>query len=148
MCSSDLKHNVVITTAQVPGRRPPLLVTEAAVAAMSPGSVVVDLGASELGGNVAGSRPDETIVTEGGVTIVGAGNLASDAPAAASAAYSRNVCALLGHLVHDGALVIDLADEIQAGIVIAHDGAIVHGQTFALLNPPADAATADGGTAS
>ncbi len=142
------KHNVVITTAQVPGRRPPLLVTDAAVSAMSPGSVVVDLGASELGGNVAGSRPDETIVTAGGVTIVGAGNLASDAPAAASAAYSRNVCALLIHLVHDGALAIDLADEIQAGIVIAHDGAIVHAPTHALLNPPADAASTDGGTAS
>ncbi len=142
------KHNVVITTAQVPGRRPPLLVTEAAVAAMSPGSVVVDLGASELGGNVAGSRPDETVVTAGGVTIVGAGNLASDAPAAASAAYSRNVCALLAHLVHDGALAIDLADEIQAGIVIAHDGAIVHAPTNALLNAPADAASTDGGTAS
>ena len=142
------KHNVVITTAQVPGRRPPLLVTEAAVAAMSPGSVVVDLGASELGGNVAGSRPDETVVTAGGVTIVGAGNLASDAPSAASAAYSRNVCALLAHMVHDGALAIDLADEIQAGIVIAHDGAIVHTPTNALLNPPADAASTDGGTAS
>ena len=138
------KHNVVITTAQVPGRRPPVLVTEAAVAAMAPGSVVVDLGASPLGGNVAGSRPDETVVTENGVTIVGAGNLASDAAAAASAAYSRNVCALLTHLVHDGALVIDLADEIQAGIVITHDGAVVHGPTNALLKPADPAVSANG----
>src|SRR5215468_10766814 len=94
------KHQVVITTAQVPGRRPPLLVTEAALAQMAPGSVVVDLGASSLGGNVAGSVPDDTIVTPGGVTIVGAGNLASAAPGAASAAFSRNICALLTHLVH------------------------------------------------
>ena len=145
------KHNVVITTAQVPGRRPPLLVTEAAIAAMAPGSVVVDLGASDLGGNVAGSQPDETVVTAGGVTIVGAGNLASDAPGAASAAYSRNVCALLAHLVHDGALVIDLADEIQAGVIIAHDGAVVHGPTNALLHPnegPATARSAGEGAAS
>jgi H+-translocating NAD(P) transhydrogenase subunit alpha len=145
------KHNVVITTAQVPGRRPPLLVTEAAIAAMAPGSVVVDLGASDLGGNVAGSQPDDTVVTAGGVTIVGAGNLASDAPGAASAAYSRNVCALLAHLVHDGALVIDLADEIQAGVVIAHDGAVVHGPTNALLHPnegPATTRSAGEGAAS
>ncbi|HEU0242020.1 MAG TPA: NAD(P) transhydrogenase subunit alpha [Micromonosporaceae bacterium] len=135
LMSHIAKHNVVITTAQVPGRRPPLLVTEAAVAAMSPGSVVVDLGASEFGGNVAGSRPDETVVTANGVTIVGAGNLAADAPGAASAAYSRNVCALLTHLVHDGELAIDLTDEIQAGIVITHDGAVVHAATNGALNP-------------
>jgi H+-translocating NAD(P) transhydrogenase subunit alpha len=142
------KHNVVITTAQVPGRRPPLLVTEAAIALMTPGSVVVDLGASELGGNVVGSRADETVVTDGGVTIVGAGNLASDAPSAASAAYSRNVCALLAHLVHDGVLAIDLTDEIQAGIVIAHDGSVVHGPTTALLAPADPASPATGGNAS
>ena len=57
------KQNVVITTAQVPGRRPPLLVTEETIAAMAPGSVIVDLAASALGGNVAGSKPDETVVT-------------------------------------------------------------------------------------
>ena len=67
------RHDVVITTAQVPGRRPPLLVTEDALKAMSPGSVIVDMGASALGGNVTGSRPGETIVTGNGVTIVGRG---------------------------------------------------------------------------
>ena len=129
------KQNVIITTAQVPGRRPPLLVTEAAIAGMQPGSVIVDIAASALGGNVAGSVPDETIVTEGGVTVIGAPNLASDAAAAASAAFSRNICAVLAHLVPDGEIAIDLADEIQAGIVVAHDGAVVHPATAALLAP-------------
>ena len=72
--------DVVITTAQVPGRRPPVLVTADTVAAMRPGSVVVDLGASDLGGNVEGSVPDERVVTPGGVTVVGAGNLAAELP--------------------------------------------------------------------
>jgi NAD(P) transhydrogenase subunit alpha len=127
------RQNVVITTAQVPGRRPPLLVTEAAIAKMAPGSVIVDIAASVLGGNVAGSVPDETIVTDGGVTIIGAPNLPSDAASAASAAASRNLCAVLAHLIHDGEIAIDPSDEIQAGIVIAHDGAVVHPATAALL---------------
>jgi NAD(P) transhydrogenase subunit alpha len=116
------RHDVVITTAQVPGRRPPLLVTEDAIKAMSGGSVIVDMGASPLGGNVAGSRPDETVVTENGVTVIGAGGLAASVPTAASNAYSRNISALLLHMTKDGALAIDLNDEIQAGVVISHDG--------------------------
>ncbi|HEY2791088.1 MAG TPA: NAD(P) transhydrogenase subunit alpha, partial [Micromonosporaceae bacterium] len=109
------RQNVVITTAQVPGRRPPQLVTEAAIAKMAPGSVIVDIAASALGGNVAGSVPDQTIVTDGGVTIIGAPNLPSDAATAASAAASRNICAVLAHLIHDGEIAIDTSDEIQAG---------------------------------
>lgn len=120
------RHDVVITTAQVPGRRPPQLVSAAAVRAMAPGSVIVDLAAGPLGGNVAGSRPDETVVTDNGVTIIGAGDLAATVPVSASEAYSRNVSALLLHLIHDGALVIDTSDEIQAGVVITHGGQIVH----------------------
>jgi NAD(P) transhydrogenase subunit alpha len=120
------RHDVIITTAQVPGRRPPLLVTEDAIKEMAGGSVIVDMGASALGGNVAGSRPDETIVTENGVTVVGAGSLASSVPTAASNAYSRNVSALLLHMVADGALALDLNDEIQAGVVISHGGKLVH----------------------
>ena len=112
------RHDVVITTAQVPGRRPPLLVTEDAVKAMSPGSVIVDMGASALGGNVSGSQPGETVVTGNGVTIVGAENLPATVPAAASAAYSRNISALLLHLTKDGAFAIDTSDAIQAGVVI------------------------------
>ena len=127
------KQDVVITTAQVPGRRPPLLVTEDAIKAMSPGSVIVDMGASALGGNVTGSSPGETLVTGNGVTIVGADNLPATVPTAASNAYSRNISALLLHMTKDGALAIDTSDEIQAGVVIAHDGTVVHEGVASLL---------------
>ncbi|HEV2537010.1 MAG TPA: NAD(P) transhydrogenase subunit alpha [Streptosporangiaceae bacterium] len=137
------RHDVVITTAQVPGRRPPLLVTEDAVKAMSPGSVIVDMGASTLGGNVSGSQPGETVVTGNGVTIVGADNLPATVPAAASAAYSRNISAILLHLIRNGELAIDTGDEIQAGVVIAHDGAVVHPGVASLL-APAEAPTNEG----
>jgi NAD(P) transhydrogenase subunit alpha len=126
------KHDVVITTAQVPGRRPPLLVTEDAIKAMSPGSVIVDMGASALGGNVAGSAPGAVTITGNWVTVIGAGQLAASVPTAASNAYSRNISALLEHLLSDGELAIDLTDEIQAGVVITHDGAIVHPGVLAL----------------
>jgi len=126
-------HDVVITTAQVPGRRPPLLVTETAVRSMRPGSVIVDMAASDLGGNVELSRPGERVLTDGGVTIVGAGNLASTMAAGASAAYSHNISALLLHLVRDGAVVVDQEDEIQAGVLVTHDGTVVHPGTAALL---------------
>ncbi|HEX3750698.1 MAG TPA: NAD(P) transhydrogenase subunit alpha [Streptosporangiaceae bacterium] len=132
------KQDIVITTAQVPGRRPPQLVTEDALKAMAPGSVLVDMGASALGGNVAGSEPGQTIVTEGGVTIIGADNLPASVPTAASNAYSRNVSALLLHMVTGGALVIDLSDEIQAGVVITHDGKVTSQATAALLQPKSD----------
>jgi H+-translocating NAD(P) transhydrogenase subunit alpha len=145
------RHDVVITTAQVPGRRPPLLVTEDAIKAMVPGSVIVDMGASALGGNVTGSRPGQTVVTGNGVTIVGAENLAATVPTAASNAYSRNISTLLLHMTKDGALVIDTGDEIQAGVVIAHDGKIVHEAVARLLprggsggsSPPEPAAPAE-----
>ncbi len=127
------RHDVVITTAQVPGRRPPLLVTDDALKAMSPGSVIVDMGASALGGNVTGSRPGETIVTANGVTIIGADNLPATVPTAASNAYSRNISALLLYMTKDGALAIDTSDEIQADVVIAHDGKIVQEAVARLL---------------
>jgi NAD(P) transhydrogenase subunit alpha len=127
------RHDIVITTAQVPGRRPPLLVSSDAVAAMRPGSVLIDMGASPLGGNVAGSVPGQVTRTAHGVTIVGAGNLASRLATSSSTAYARNMTALLTHLIADGALALDLTDEIQAGVVITHDGAVVHAATAALL---------------
>jgi NAD(P) transhydrogenase subunit alpha len=127
------RHDIVITTAQVPGRKPPLLITDDAVKKMSAGSVLVDMGASALGGNVAGSRPGETIVTGNGVTIIGAQNLPSTVPTAASSAYSRNISALLLHLVKDGELAIDTSDEIQAGVVISHDGKVVHPAVLKLV---------------
>jgi proton-translocating NAD(P)+ transhydrogenase subunit alpha len=137
------RHDVVITTAQVPGRRPPLLVTEDAVKAMAAGSVIVDMGASTLGGNVAGSVPGETVVTENGVTIIGAQNLPSSVPTAASNAYSRNISALLLSMVTDGALVIDPADEVQAGVVVTHDGQVVNPAVAKLLRPAEPTGGAD-----
>ena len=127
------RHDVVITTAQVPGRRPPLLLTEDAIKAMSAGSLVVDMGSGPLGGNVAGSVPGETIVTGNGVTVIGAANLAASMPTAASTAYARNVSSLLLHMVADGALAIDPSDDIQAGVVITHGGSVIHPATAALL---------------
>src|SRR6516225_2229092 len=126
LASHIAKHDVVITTAQVPGRRPPLLVTADALKWMAAGSVVVDMGASALGGNVEGSQPDETVVTENGVTIIGADRLPSTMPAAASAMYARNVSALLLYLVKDATLTIDLADDLQRGVVITYEGRVVH----------------------
>ena len=120
------RHDVVITTAQVPGRRPPLLVTHDALKEMAPGSVIVDMGASPLGGNAAGSVPGQTVVTENGITIIGAAGLPSTMPAAASAMYARNLSALLLYLVKDGELAFDPADELQAGVIISRDGKVVH----------------------
>ena len=134
-------HDIVVTTAQVPGRRPPQLVTEEAVKAMRAGSVIVDLAASELGGNVHGSRAGETVVSDSGVTIVGADNLPATMPAAASNSYARNITALLLHMLVDGALVVDPTDEIQAGVVVTHGGAVIHPGTARLLG----AGQADGG---
>src|ERR1700735_780164 len=134
------RQDVVITTAQVPGRRPPLLVTADALKSMAAGSVIVDMGASALGGNVAGSAPGETLVTENGVTLIGAGSLPSTMPAAASAMYARNISALLLYMIKDGAIVLDPADDLLAGVVVTRDGQVVH----PALAEPAESA---GGTA-
>jgi H+-translocating NAD(P) transhydrogenase subunit alpha len=128
------RHDVVITTAQVPGRRPPRLVTEEAIAAMAAGSVIIDMGASSLGGNVAGSEPGRIVITPNGVTIIGATNLPATVPTAASNAFSRNISALLLHMTADGALQIDTTDEIQAGVVITRDGEVVHPAVAKLLH--------------
>jgi NAD(P) transhydrogenase subunit alpha len=119
------RFDVVITTAQVPGRKPPVLVTAEALAGMAPGSVVIDLAAGEYGGNVEGSVPDQAVRRDG-VTVIGAGNLPASMPTAASTAYARNVSALLANLARDGELVIDPADEIQAGVVVTHQGTIIN----------------------
>jgi len=127
------KHDVVITTAQVPGRRPPLMVTADTIKSMRAGSVIVDMAASDLGGNVEISQPGETIVTTNGVTVIGAANLPAQMPTSASNAYARNISALLLHLLSEGRLAIDLDDEIQRGVVITHDGSVVQPATAALL---------------
>jgi NAD(P) transhydrogenase subunit alpha len=128
------RHDVIITTAQVPGRKPPLLITDSTIKAMTAGSVVVDMAAGPLGGNAAGSVDGQTVVTENGVTLVGAGNLAATVPGAASAAFARNVSSLLLHMVADGTLTIDPSDDIQAGVVITHGGEVIHPATAALLS--------------
>jgi NAD(P) transhydrogenase subunit alpha len=120
------RADVVITTAQVPGRTPPLLVTAAAVAAMKPGSVVVDIAAGPYGGNVEVSQADRTITVEPGVTVIGAGNLASDMAPAASRAYARNVAALLALVLHDGSVTVDPSDEVIGAMLVTHGGAVVH----------------------
>ncbi len=125
--------DVVITTAQVPGRRPPVLVTADAVKLMKPGSVIVDMAASDLGGNVELSQPGETIVTDNGVTIIAPTNLPATMPAGASAFYARNISALLLHMVKDGTLNIDLADEITGAVVITQGGKVVQEATAKLL---------------
>lgn len=137
------RFDVVITTAQVPGRRPPLLVTRDALSGLAPGSVVIDLAASEFGGNVDGSQPDETAVLARGVTVIGAGNLPATMPAAASAAFARNITALVTHLLRDGVVHVDLGDEIQAGVVVTHRGEVVNPTVAAAVD---EAGVAIGGT--
>ena len=134
--------DVVITTAQVPGRRPPLLVTAAAVKGMKSGSIILDMAASELGGNCELSKVGETVATENGVTILAPDNLPSTMPAGASQFYSRNISALLLHFVKDGEMRYDMADEIVAATVITHGGEVVHPATKKLLEPAAPAAQA------
>jgi NAD(P) transhydrogenase subunit alpha len=134
--------DVVITTAQVPGRRPPVLVTADAVHAMKPGSVILDMAASALGGNCELSQPGETIVTDNGVRILAPENLPATVPISASQFYARNLQALLLHLVNDGELTLNPEEEITAGVLITHGGKVVQPATAKLLEP----APAAGGT--
>jgi NAD(P) transhydrogenase subunit alpha len=120
------KNDVVITTALVPGRKAPLLVSEAAVAAMKPGSVIIDL-AAESGGNCALTKAGETVVSPNGVSIVGAVNLPSTMPFNASQLYSRNVYALLSPFIKDGAIALDENDDVIKGACIARDGRVLLG---------------------
>jgi NAD(P) transhydrogenase subunit alpha len=113
------EFDVVITTALIPGRPAPKLIPASAVAAMRPGSVVVDL-AAEAGGNCELTEPDEQVVREG-VTIVGLTNLPSTMPFHASQLYARNVSALLHHLAPEGTLALDWDDEITAGACVTKE---------------------------
>ena len=123
--------DVVITTAAVPGRKAPTLVTKDMVARMRPGSVIVDL-AADTGGNVEVTKPGEAVVI-GGVTIDGPRNLASSMPVHASQLFSRNVSTLLLSLVKDGQPKIDFNDEIVKGSCLTNAGELVHPQAKALL---------------
>jgi NAD(P) transhydrogenase subunit alpha len=116
------RQDVIITTAQIPGRRAPLLITADAVRGMSPGSVIVDL-AGDSGGNCELTKPGET-VAEGGVKIIAPPDLPSEMATHASQLYAKNVENLLDLLVSDGQLSLDFDDEIVAGSCITHGGEI------------------------
>jgi NAD(P) transhydrogenase subunit alpha len=132
--------DVIITTAQVPGRKPPLLVTAEAVGLMKSGSVIIDMAASALGGNVELSKAGETVESPNGVTIIAPDNLPASMPAGASAFYARNISALLLGMVKDGALNLDFEDEVTKSTVISHGGAILSEPVKKLLEPAAPAA--------
>jgi H+-translocating NAD(P) transhydrogenase subunit alpha len=121
-------NDVVITTALIPGKPAPVLVTAEMVAAMAPGSIIVDL-AAEQGGNCELTRADEEVL-EGGVTILGPTNLPASVPHDASLMFAKNVSALLLHLVKDGALVIDMEDEITKKTLVADAGEIVNAKVL------------------
>ncbi len=138
------RTDIVICTALVPGRRAPVLLTEAMVAGMMPGSVIVDL-AVEAGGNVEGSRPGEIVTTANGVRIVGHANVPSRIAADASQLYARNLLAFLALLVDkEGKLRIDTSDEIVKAALLTRDGAVVNP---ALAPEPAAAPSTVGATA-
>ncbi len=127
--------DVVITTAQVPGRKPPVLVTTEAIGQMKPGSVLLDMAASALGGNVELSKAGETVVTDNLVTILAPENLPATMPIGASQFYARNISALLLQLVKDGALDLSPDDEIAGPVTITHGGEIRSEAVKKLLQP-------------
>jgi len=116
--------DVVITTAAIPGRKAPVLVTAEMVKGMRPGSVIVDL-AAESGGNVEGTKVGEVVET-GGVSIDGTRNVPSTIPVHASQLYARNVANLLMLMVKDGALNLNLEDEVIKGAMVTHGGEVVN----------------------
>jgi NAD(P) transhydrogenase subunit alpha len=124
--------DVVITTAAVPGRRAPVLITAEMVRGMQPGSAIVDL-AAERGGNCELTRADETVV-EQGVTILGPTNLPATVPYHASQMYSKNITTFLAHLTgKDGQMKWDLADEITRETLVTHKGEVVHERVKGLV---------------
>jgi NAD(P) transhydrogenase subunit alpha len=138
------ESEVVITTAVVPGKKSPILVTKEMVANMAPGSVIVDL-AAERGGNCELTRAGENIV-EHGVTIIGVYNLASTVPYHASQMYARNITAFLLHLVKDGKLNLNTEDEIIRETLITKDGEIVNAKMRQFYSLPGLAAQTQGGS--
>ncbi|MDH3890587.1 MAG: Re/Si-specific NAD(P)(+) transhydrogenase subunit alpha [candidate division Zixibacteria bacterium] len=118
------ENDVVITTAAIPGRKAPVLITADMVRQMRRGSVIVDL-AAERGGNCELTRLDETVV-ENGITILGPNNLPSTIPFHASQMYSRNLLALMKHLIEDGKVRRDMEDEIIRDTLMTHDGKVVN----------------------
>jgi len=137
MAHAVAEANVVITTAAVPGKKAPVLITDEMVAAMQPGSVIVDL-AAERGGNCQLTKPGKT-VTAHDVTVVGPLNLPSTVPYHASQMYARNITTFLLHLIDDGNINLDVEDQITRETLLTHDGRIVHPHIQALLDASASA---------
>jgi NAD(P) transhydrogenase subunit alpha len=137
--------DVIITTAKVPGRTPPMLVTKQTLDALRPGSICIDLGSSERGGNVDGSVVGTKTLTQGGVTIIGAGELASDLPTSASQMYGRNVVAVIASLLPSGVFALDPSDEVHRNIVVCTDGEVVNAAIRAALGLATSPAESDDG---
>src|SRR5262249_35771533 len=131
MAAALREQDVVITTAAVPGKKAPLLITKEMVRGMGPGSVIVDV-AAERGGNCELTRPGETVV-DNGVTILGPLNIASTVPYHASQMYGRNLAAFLKNMIKDKELRIDPADEIVRETLVTQGGRVVHARVQALL---------------
>jgi len=124
--------DAIITTALIPGRPAPKLITEAMIASMRPGSVIVDM-AAEMGGNTELTQAGKEIVTDNGVRIIGFTNLPATMPGSATQMYAKNIQTLVKHLLADGKITIDLDDEITRGATITHDGKVVHEATAQAL---------------
>jgi NAD(P) transhydrogenase subunit alpha len=130
----------IITTALIPGRPAPKLVTEEMLKSMKPGSVIVDM-AAEMGGNVEGTEPGKEVVKHG-VKLIGITNLPATMPGSATQMYAKNLQTLIKHLMDDGKIELNLEDEITKGATITHGGKVVHEATAKALgievaSPPA-----------
>lgn len=136
------ENNIVITTAAIPGKKAPILVTAEMVRRMAPGSLIVDL-AAERGGNCELTKPGENVV-EGGVLILGPLNLPSTVPFEASQMYGRNITAFLSHLLEEGKLVFDVEDEITKETLVTRGGAVVNPRILELIGSGEKAS--EGGT--
>ena len=141
MAEAVSDSDVVITTAAIPGRPAPVLITGEMVGGMRSGSVVLDL-AAESGGNCELTRPGETVEVDG-VSILGPINVASTVPYHASQMFARNVTAFLQELVTDGELQLDMENPILSDTLITHEGEVVNPRVRELLGMPNTAATAD-----
>ncbi len=132
------ENHIVITTAAIPGKKSPVIVTADMVRGMQPGSVIVDL-AAERGGNCELTKPDETVV-ENGVTILGPCNLASTIPFHASQMFGRNVVTFLKEISKDGAFALDMENEVHSGTLLTHEGELSHPRIRELLGMPTETA--------
>ena len=126
--------DILITTAAIPGRKSPVLITREMAEAMAPGSVIVDI-AAERGGNCEVTVPGQTIQHQG-VTVIGPVNLASTVPVHASEMFSKNITTFLQPLIKGGSLNIDLNDEVIRETLVTRDGEVVSNRVRSLLGLP------------